>query len=100
MDTIDRSDSNLPAELPEVLPRLPAVASAASRDLAPLPLHPINPRIILRGLLARYWWRILLLWLVVSAPVAYLIYQLIEPTYEAFSTLRIEPNQPEVYGKI
>ena len=32
----------------------------------------INPQVILRGL-GRHWWRILLLWLVVSTPLAYLI---------------------------
>ena len=39
----------------------------------------------------------LLLWLVVSIPGVYLIYLLIEPTYDASSTLRIEPS-PELFG--
>jgi uncharacterized protein involved in exopolysaccharide biosynthesis len=45
----------------------------------------------------RHWWHILLLWLVVSIPGVYLVYSLIEPTYNASSTLRIEPS-PELFG--
>ena len=35
-----------------------------------------------------------------SLPIAYLIYFCVEPTYEAFSTLRIEPTQPELFGAV
>jgi capsular polysaccharide biosynthesis protein/glycerol-3-phosphate cytidylyltransferase-like family protein len=49
------------------------------------------------GALARGWWRILLLWILISMPVAYLIYASIEPTYEAVSRLRIEPYQRDLF---
>ncbi len=52
---------------------------------------------ILRGL-SRHWWRILALWLVVSAPIAFLIYLCVRPTYMATSILRIEPAQQDVFG--
>jgi polysaccharide biosynthesis transport protein len=89
MDTNDRSNANLPARYP--------VASLPFRDLTPgLPSHQeaapalqVNPRVILR-VLSRHWWRILALWLVVSAPLALVIYMAIQPTYEAVSLLRIE----------
>jgi len=69
----------------------------ASRELAAAaPPSPVNSRLLLRGL-ARHWWHILLLWLIVSIPGVYLIYLLIEPTYDASSTLRIEPS-PELFG--
>ena len=61
------------------------------------PSSPINSKQLLRGLV-RNWWRILLLWLVVSAPLIYLIYRFVEPTYQAYSLLRIESNQPELFG--
>jgi polysaccharide biosynthesis transport protein len=48
--------------------------------------------------LARHWWRILLLWLVVSAPLAYLIFELVEPTFQAVSVLRIEPTPAQIFG--
>jgi hypothetical protein len=42
--------------------------------------------------------RLILLWLLISAPLAFLAYQSTTPTYEAFSTLRIEPSRPELFG--
>ena len=54
---------------------------------------------ILRGL-SRHWWRILGLWLVMSAPIVFLIYLFIQPTYEASSLLRIEPAQPDLFSSL
>jgi capsular exopolysaccharide synthesis family protein len=96
MDTTDRSDSKLPAPFPvasspSLLPR-----PAYNGDLAIAPAPQIDSRVLVRGL-ARYWWRILLLWLVISVPVAYLIYATVGPTYVAISRIRIEPAQPNLY---
>jgi len=97
MDTLDRLDANLPARLQPGSSRLPAPIPVASRELtAAAPPSPINSRLLWRGL-ARNWWLILLIWLVVSIPGVYLVYALIEPTYDASSTLRIEPS-PELFG--
>ena len=97
MDTLDRPDVNLPARLQPGSSRLPAQIHVASRELtAADPPSPINSRLLLRGLV-RHWWHILLLWLIVSIPGVYLIYFMIEPTYDASSTLRIEPS-PELFG--
>ena len=38
-----------------------------------------------------------MLWLVVSTPLAYLIYSLVEPTYEAFSLLQVQPSQDGIF---
>ena len=54
---------------------------------------------ILRAL-GRHWWRILGLWLVVSAPIASLIYLYVKPTYLVSSLLRIEPAQKDVFGPL
>ena len=59
----------------------------------------VNPRIVLR-VLGRHWWRILTLWLVVYAPIAFAIYMFVQPTYEAVSLLRIEPALPELLSPI
>jgi uncharacterized protein involved in exopolysaccharide biosynthesis len=99
MDTIDRSNSNLPAQFhlpppsPHRLTLLPPV------DQAGPPAPQIDSRVILRGLV-RNWWRILGLWLVASAPIAFLIFLFIQPTYEAVSLLRIESAQPEIFGPL
>ena len=99
MDTIDRSDSNVPARFPAESFRTPVPYSPPSQDLASTSTPQINPRVILRGL-SRHWWRILLLWLVISTPLAFAIYSLIEPTYEAFSLLQVEPTQPQLFGPL
>jgi uncharacterized protein involved in exopolysaccharide biosynthesis len=57
----------------------------------------VDSRSILRRL-AGHWRGILLLWLVLAAPAAYLIYNLVQPTYEAFSLLQVQPTQPDLFG--
>ena len=99
MDTIDRSNTNLPARFPVALSPLRDLTPGLPSDQAATPALQINPRVILRGL-TRHWWRILGLWLVVSAPIAFLIYMFIEPTYEASSLLRIEPAMPEIFSPL
>jgi polysaccharide biosynthesis transport protein len=97
MDTTDRSDSNLPARFSANSFRAPAPIPMSLRDLASPATPQVSPQLILHGL-NRNWWRILLLWLVVSAPLAFLIYQLVEPTYEAFSLLQIEPTKEFLFA--
>jgi polysaccharide biosynthesis transport protein len=83
------------------------MASLPYRDLTPglpsnqeaAPALQINPRVILR-VLGRHWWRILALWLVVSVPLAFVIYMVIQPTYEAVSLLRIESAVKNVFDPI
>ncbi len=47
--------------------------------------------------ITRRWPVILLLWFIVSLPVMYLAYLLVEPTYEAFSILRVTPTSWSLY---
>ena len=68
MDTIDRSNMNLPAPVPTNLSLHRDLTPALPVDQAGTPGLQINPRVILRGL-TRHWWRILALWLVVWAPI-------------------------------
>ena len=99
MDTTDRNDSHLPARLPASSSHLPAAAAARpTYDLAATSSTvQISPQGVLRGL-ARNWWKILLIWAAVSAPLVYLLYVQIEPTYEAYSTIRAEPAQYDLFG--
>jgi polysaccharide biosynthesis transport protein len=100
MDTIDRSNSNLPAQFHMPLSNYsPGLTPALPPEQGGAPAVQINSRVIVRGLI-RHWWRILALWLVVSAPTFFLIYFFIQPTYEAASLLRIEPAQPEIFGSL
>jgi polysaccharide biosynthesis transport protein len=94
MDTIDRSNTNLPARYSTAsFPVRDLPAGLPSESVA-TPALQLNSKVILRGL-GRHWWRILALWLVVSAPIAFLLYMAIQPTYEAASLLRVEPAVPD-----
>jgi succinoglycan biosynthesis transport protein ExoP len=97
MDTIDNSRANLPAQLSAPLSLKPLSVPPRSVELATASMPQVNSQVLLRGL-TRHWWRILLFWLFVSVPVIYLVFVNIEPTYEAFSTIRIEPTQPELFS--
>ena len=96
MDTIDRYESNLPSPFPISPTPLPALAPVFSGELATTSPPQINSRTLLRGLI-RHWWQILVIWLSVSAAVLCLIYNFVEPTFEASSTLRIEPVNRSLY---
>ena len=91
MDTIDSSESNLPSPLPLPSRLLPALPQAFSADLDQLHLLPSSILKLSCAGLVRHWWQILLIWLVVAVPVVALIYLYVEPTFEAFSTLQVEP---------
>jgi polysaccharide biosynthesis transport protein len=97
MDTIDRSESNLPSPFPVTPPPLPALPTVATGHLATTPAQ-VNPRTLLRGL-TRHWWQILLVWLVLSVPAVYLIRQFVAPTYEAVSLLQVQPVSHGLYGQ-
>jgi polysaccharide biosynthesis transport protein len=97
MDTIDRSgSSNLPSPFRAVPTPLPALSPGFSGDLATASTHQVNPKTLLRGL-TRHWVWILGIWLGVSVPVMSLIYRFVEPTFEAFSTLRVTPTSFRLY---
>jgi uncharacterized protein involved in exopolysaccharide biosynthesis/glycerol-3-phosphate cytidylyltransferase-like family protein len=55
------------------------------------------PRRSVLGALTHSCWRILLLWLLITTPVAFLIYLIIEPRYEAVSRIRIETSLPSLF---
>ncbi|WP_337176270.1 P-loop NTPase [Paludisphaera sp.] len=102
MDTSDRLDPFLPARVnsPQTpAPRLAGSFGGGSRELAPAgasTMH-VDPVGIFRGLL-RNWWKILGLWLIASAPLLYLIYTQVKPKYTAYSRLRIQPTQYDLFG--
>jgi len=99
MDTIDRSNSNLPAQFSAPLPHLAATTLAFPAEAAGPPSLQLNPKQLLRGL-SHHWWKILLVCLVVSPPLMTGIWFSIQPTYEAYSLLRIEPAAPELFGPL
>lgn len=99
MDSMDNPHANLPARLPAASSRLPAQAPVASRELVPAtPPSAVNSRLLLRGLM-RNWWRILVIWLVLAAPLTYVVYRVVEPTYQAYAMINVESNRPELFDR-
>ena len=96
---MDNPHANLPARLPAASSRLPAQAPVASRELVPAtPPSAVNSRLLLRGLM-RNWWRILVIWLVLAAPLTYVVYRVVEPTYQAYAMINVESNRPELFDR-
>jgi len=48
--------------------------------------------------LAYHWWKILGIWIVLTAGLVYAIYVQIKPKYETFSLLRVEPANRDLFG--
>lgn len=79
----------------------PALPPAGKPDVAPWddpladfdlpPARVITPHMVLRAL-RRYWWQILLLWVVGSAGMIALIQSQIRPGYEATAWLEVKPT--------
>jgi len=100
MDTKDRQDGNLPARvMANSLPSQAPGSVGFESGYRPGDPVAITPSVVARGL-SRHWWRILLLWLLLALPAAYGIYTFVKPTYEASSTLRIEPAQPALFAPL
>ena len=100
MDTIDRSNSNLPAQFSTRLAPVPPLTPALPFEpQAGAPAVNFGPKVIMRGL-TRHWKWIFFLWLVLSAPAIAVIYYNVKPTYEASSLVEIEPLENDIFGPI
>ncbi len=97
MDSIDFPSANLPARLPDASSRQPAQVHVASRELttAAAPTA-VDSRLLVRSLV-RNWWKILLAWVVLAAPLTYLVYRNVQPMYQAYALIKVESNQPELF---
>ncbi len=91
--------------------RNPRSIPARTSDLMPAPAPPPNPpevddsafepqvqqartltaRLVWRAL-RRHWWQALLLWMAGSSALMALAYYKVKPTYDAFSTIKVDPG--------
>jgi capsular exopolysaccharide synthesis family protein len=95
MDTFDSHRSTVPARMPPPRPGVPA-----SRPTAGLPeaaASPLSIQVALRGA-RRYWWLVLMLWIVGSVGLSAVIYVKVRPSYRAISLLRVDPAENDLYG--
>src|SRR5579871_6102074 len=97
MDTFDSHRSNVPARLAAQRPVVPATMRLSGGLQESAMPSPISLRVALRGV-RRYWWMILMLWVVGSAGLWAVIYKTYKPTYRATSLLRVDALAPDLFG--
>ena len=97
MDTFDSRRSTVPARLAAQRPVVPAtIRQSGGLPEAATP-SPLSLRVALRGA-RRYWWLVLMLWVVGSAGIGAVVYLKVRPTYRATSFLRVDPWRPTSTG--
>jgi polysaccharide biosynthesis transport protein len=94
MDTRDSHEPKLPARLSPSRPSSPQVKESAPESRA---VKMLSSRVILRGI-ARYWWQILMIWVLGSTALAALVYAQVKPVYEAVALLKAEPGVQDLFG--
>lgn len=95
MDTFDSHRPNVPARLPTPRPGAQALRLQSGQSMA-TPPSTLSMRIVMRGA-RRYWWLVLMLWLVGSASIGVGIYMYVKPSYRALSLLRVDPAVTNLY---
>jgi polysaccharide biosynthesis transport protein len=81
-DLIHAASSPSPVPPRSDRPTLPGAASPARK---------VSARLALRAF-RRHWWQALLLWLVGSSGLMALAYFKVKPSYDAFSTIKVDPG--------
>ncbi len=95
MDTFDSHRSTVPARMPAPRPGVPAHRPSAG--LPEATSSSLSIRVALRGA-RRYWWLVLMLWIVGSVGISGIIYMKVRPSYRAISLLRVDPAENDLYG--
>jgi capsular polysaccharide biosynthesis protein len=99
MGNNEKSDANVPGGHSGASSTLPEVDPLFSPDRRTVKSPGINSGDVLGRVVGR-WRQILLLCLLLSAPIALVMFLLIRPTYEVSSLLCIEPAQPGLLGPL
>jgi capsular exopolysaccharide synthesis family protein len=95
MDTFDSHRSSVPARMPAPRPGAPALRTGSG--LPEAAASPLSIKVALRGA-RRYWWLVLMLWIVGSVGIGAVIYLKVRPSYRAISLLRVDPSENDLYG--
>ena len=97
MDTFDSRRPTVPARLPGNRPGSQALRTTSSGTPAASQASSLSLRVVVRGA-RRYWWLVLMLWLVGSTSIGVLIYMNIRPSYRALSLLRVDPSVSDIFS--
>src|SRR4051812_14707336 len=97
MDSFDSPRSTVPARMASQRPVVPAMVRNSGGLSEVAPPSPLSIRVAVRGV-RRYWWLILMLWVVASTGIGALIYLNVKPSYRAASYLRVHSAPTALYG--
>jgi capsular exopolysaccharide synthesis family protein len=99
MDSKDRPEPNVPA-LPVRRTMVQPVLADPSFALAPGGDAPgsLNIGKIILQAFVHHWWKILAIWVVLTAGLAFTIHVRIKPLYETYSMIRVEPAPRDLFG--
>jgi succinoglycan biosynthesis transport protein ExoP len=95
MSQEDRGPRSIPARVSDLIPATPSSAlprfEKSPSPSAATPARKISARLVWRAF-RRHWWQSLLLWLVGTSGLMALAYRYVKPTYDAFSTIKVDPG--------
>jgi len=95
MSQADRSPRSIPARPSDLIPAPVSPAPPEADEPLFEPAAPnsrkLSARLVLRAL-RRHWWQALLFWLVSSSALMALAYFKVKPTYDAFSSIKVDPG--------
>ncbi len=95
MSQEDRRPRSIPARASDLIPAAPSPAPPRFDKSTPMgaatPARKVSARLVWRAF-RRHWWQSLLLWLVGTSGLMTLAYRYVKPTYDAFSTIKVDPG--------
>jgi polysaccharide biosynthesis transport protein len=98
---MSQADRNLRSITAKTSDLIPSPASSIPREVVDPPFEPskgagsrgLTARLVWRAV-RRHWWLALLLWLAGSAGLMALAHSQVRPSYEAVSTIKVDPGEP------
>ena len=95
MSQADRNPRSIPARPSDLIPapKLPAPPEFDDSTFDPpeRPVRKLSIKLVWRAF-RRHWWQALLVWIIGSTSLMALAYYKVKPTYDAFSTIKIDPG--------
>ena len=90
---------SIPARVSDLVPAHSQPAPSRfepPRPLAATPARRVSARLVWRAV-RRHWWQAALLWLVGTSGLVALAYRYVKPTYDAFSTIKVDPGDRALF---
>ena len=100
MSQADRGPRSIPARASDLIPAAPQPSPPRFGPSRPpgdaTPARKVSARLVWRAA-RRHWWQALLLWLAGTSGLVALAYCHVKPTYDAFSTIKVDPGDRALF---